>query len=149
MKEKKESKAQGKGKTIKVSDAVTAFRLINPAKLTKMESEERFAVILATRQLKKSATDFDELVKDAQEKLKPAEGFDKIVGKVQGRKELTPSEQETLNKYNKDVSDCVQTELDKEVELDFKPLSEDAFGRFVESNDFSVSEIMLISDVLM
>lgn len=146
MKEKKEN-AQAEGKTVKVNDAVTAYRLINPAKLTKMETAERFAVILATRQLKKVATDFDELVKDAQEKLKP-EGFDAIVEKVQGKKELTFSEQETLNKYNKDVTDCVQTELDKEVEFDFKPLSEDALGRFVESNDFSVSEIMLIGDVI-
>lgn len=146
MKENKEN-AQAEGKAVKVNDAVTAFRLINPAKLTKMETEERFAVILATRQLKKVATDFDELVKDAQEKLKP-EGFDKIVEKVQGKKELTSSEQETLKKYNKDVTDCVQTELDKEVEFDFKPLSEDALGRFVESNDFSVSEIMLIGDVI-
>lgn len=146
MKENKEN-AQAEGRAVKVNDAVTAYRLINPAKLTKMETEERFAVILATRQLKKVATDFDELVKDAQEKLKP-EGFDAIVEKVQGKKELTSSEQETLNKYNKDVTDCVQTELDKEVEFDFNPLSEDALGRFVESNDFSVSEIMLIGDVI-
>lgn len=145
MKEKKENKAQGKA--VKVNDAVTAFRLINPAKLTKMEVKERCALILITRQLKKVATEFDDLLKDAQEKLKP-EGFDKIVEKVQGKKELTSSEQETLNKYNKDVTDCVQTELDKDVEFDFKPLSEDTLGRFVESNDFSVSEIMLIGDVI-
>ncbi|MDE6479276.1 MAG: hypothetical protein K2L45_03325 [Muribaculaceae bacterium] len=145
MKEKKEN-AQ-KGNAVKVNDAVTAFRLINPAKLTKMETAERFAVILATRQLKKVATDFDELVKDVQEKLKP-EGFDKIVEKVQGKKELTAQEQEALNKYNKDVTDCVQTELDKEVKLDFTSMTGEAMERFIDSNDFTVSDVMLIMDVL-
>ena len=146
MKEKKET-AGKTAKAIKTNDIVTAFRLINPAKLTKMETQERFAVILATRQLKKVSTDFDELVKDAQEKLKP-EGFDKIVEKVQGKKELTAQEQASLDKYNKDVTDCVQTELDKEVEFDFAPLEKDAMERFIDSNDFAVSDVMLIMDVL-
>ena len=145
MKENKEN-AQ-KGKTVKVNDAVTAFRLINPAKLTKMETAERFAVILATRQLKKVDADFQDLLKEAQEKLKP-EGFDAIVEKVQGKKELTASEQDALNKYNQDVSDCVKSELDKEVELDFAPLGKEAMERFVESNDFSVDQIIAIMDVI-
>ena len=145
MKENKEN-AQ-KGKAVKVNDAVTAFRHINPAKLTKMETQERFAVILATRQLKKVDADFQDLLKDAQEKLKP-EGFDAIVEKVQGKKELTASEQDALNKYNQDVSDCVKSELDKEVELDFAPLGKEAIEHFIESNDFSVDQIIAIMDVL-
>lgn len=136
-----------KGKVVKVNDAVTAYRLVNPAKLTRMEKEERFALILATRQLKKVDTDFQDLLKDAQEKLKP-EGFDKIVEKVQGKKELSPSDQDALNKYNQDVSDCVKSELGKEVELDFEPLSTEALDRFVDSNDFAVSDVMLIMDVM-
>lgn len=127
---------------------VTAYRLINPAKLTKMENTERFAIILATRQLKKVTTDFDELLKDVQEKLKPAEGFDKIIGKVQSKEDLTPEEASILNKYNKDVSDCVTNELKKEIELDFEPLSKDALEHFIASNDFSVSDIITIQDVI-
>ena len=145
---KKDKETAGKtAKTVKVNDAVTAFRLINPAKLTKMETAERFALILATRQLKKVATDFDELVKDTQEKMKP-EGFDAIVEKVQGRKELTAPEQDALNRYNRDVTECVQTELDKEVQLDFTPLGKEAVERFIDSNDFAVSDVMLVMDVI-
>lgn len=126
---------------------VTAFRLINPAKLTKMENTERFALILAIRQLKKVNADFEDFLKDAQERLKP-EDFDKIVSKVQAREELTPEESAIINKYNRDVEDCVKDELDKEVELTFEPLSEDALGRFIASNDFSVNEILAIEDVI-
>ncbi len=146
MKENKKNAPKGKV-AIKVNDAVTAFRLVNPAKLTKMETAERFAVILATRQLKKVSEDFEGLLKDAQEKLKP-EGFDAIVEKVQGKKELTPSEQDALNKYNQDVSDCVKSELDKYVELDFAPLGKEAMERFIDSNDFTIEQIIAVMDVL-
>lgn len=129
------------------NDIVTAYRLINPAKLTKMETSERFALILITRQLKKVATDFDDFLKDVQEKMKP-EGFDAIAEKVQGRKELTPEETAAWNKYHKDINDSLKGELDKEMELDFEPLGKESFEKFIESNDFNVSEILAIEDVI-
>lgn len=126
---------------------VTAFRLINTAKIGKMEDTEKYAIIKATRKLKKVGTDFDDFLKDAQEKLKP-EGFDAIVSKMQAKQELTSAESATLNKYNKDVSDCLADELKKEVELDFEPLSEEALGHLYASNDFSLSEILAIEEVI-
>lgn len=126
---------------------VAAFRLINTAKISKMEDTEKFALIKAVKHLKKVGTDFDDFLKDAQERLKP-EDFDKIAAKYQSKDELTADETAALNKYNKDVNECVQGELDKEVELDFEPLSEEALGRFIASNDFTVAEIMTISDVI-
>lgn len=145
MKEKKENAK--KGKVMKTTDIVTAYRLINPAKLTKMEVKERYALILITRQLKKVATEFDDLLKDAQEKLKPA-GLDAIVGKVEEKKGLTPQERDVLKRYNKDVSDCVKPELDKEVELDIVPLGKEAMEHFFDSNDFSVGDVVTIMDVI-
>lgn len=129
------------------NDIVTAYRLINTAKLGKMEDAEKFAIIKAVRQLKKVGTDFDDFLKDAQERLKP-EGFDKIVGKIQSKEELASDEQSALDKYNKDVAECLSEELGKEIELDFEPLSEEAVGRFIASNDFNVSEILAVSDVI-
>lgn len=133
--------------TKKVNDIVTAHRLINTAKLGKMEDAEKYAIIKVARHIKKVGTDFDDFLKDAQEKLKP-EGFDRIVGKLQGKEKLTDAEQEAFNKYNKDVSECLRDELEKEVELDFEPLSEETVGRFIASNDFSMGEIFAIVDVI-
>lgn len=129
------------------NDIVTAYRLVNTAKLAKMEDAEKFALIKIVRQLKKVGTDFDDFLKDAQERLKP-EKFDEIVGKLQSKEDLTTEEQNALNKYNKNVQDCLKDELEKEVELDFEPLSEEAIGRFISSNDFSVSDILIIEDVV-
>lgn len=131
----------------KTDNVVAAYRLINTAKISKMEDTEKFALIKVMKHLKKVATDFEDFFKDAQERLKP-EGFDKIAAKYQAKEELTADETAALNKYNKDVADCVQSELEKEVELDFEPLSEEALGRFIASNDFTVSDILVISDVI-
>lgn len=142
-----ENKEKTQPKTAKTNDIVSAFRLINPAKLTKMETAERFSLILATRQLKKVATEFDDFLKDVQEKMKP-EGFDAIAGKVQAHKDLAPDELKAWNKYQQDISECLKGELEKEVEVDFEPLSKEAMEHFIDSNDFAVSDIILIMDVL-
>lgn len=126
---------------------VSAYRIINNAKLGKMEDTEKFAIIKAARQLKKVGTDFDEFLNLAQEKLKPA-GFDKIAEKVQMKQELSPEESGTLEKYNQSINKCVKDELDREIELTFDPLSEEAVNHFIASNDFSVNEIIAVSDVL-
>lgn len=129
------------------NDIVTAFRLINSAKLTKMETSERFALILITRQLKKVANEFDDFFKDVQEKMKP-EGFDTITEKVREQKELTPEETSAWNKYHRGINESLKGELDKEIELDYEPLGKEAFEKFIESNDFNVSEIFAIEDVI-
>lgn len=133
--------------TKKVKDIVTVHRLINTAKLGKMEDAEKYAIIKVARQIKKVGTEFDDFLKDVQEKMKP-EGFDSIISKVQKNEKMTSEESEVLNKYNNDVAECLKDELDKEVELAFEPMTEEAIGRFVASNDFSMGEIFAISDVI-
>lgn len=131
----------------KTESIVAAYRLICEAKLNKMEDSDKFLLIRIARKLKKTATDFNDFLQDAQKKLKP-DGFDAITFKIQNKEELTYEENNKVVKYNQDVSECVKDELEKEVELDFEPLSEEAFARFVSSNDFSVSDILVINDII-
>lgn len=133
--------------TKRTESIVAAFRIINNAKISKMEDAEKFALIKAVRHLKKVNNEFDEFLKDAQNRLKP-EGFDAIAAKYQNKEELTAEENAILSKYNTDVSECVKEELEKDVELPFTPLSEESLGRFIASNDFSVSEVLMVSDVI-
>lgn len=126
---------------------VTAFRLINKAKLSKMEDAEKFAFIKSVREMKKVNADFEDFLRLTQEKLRP-DNFEEISSKMQSGTELSASETAIVDKYNRDVSECIKEELDKEIELTYERMSEDAFGRFVASNDFSVSEIIAIEDVI-
>lgn len=134
-------------KTKTIGQIVSAFRVINKAKLSRMEDAEKFATIKIVRQLKKVDADFQDLLKEAQEKLKP-DGFDAIASKIQSETKLSFEESATVEKYDKDVTACVNDELAKEVELSFEPISDDALGRFFSSNDFSVSEMLTVSDVI-
>ena len=75
----------------------------------------------------------------------------------QGKKvgELTQEEIDELNAINKYFSDynsrvenCVKEEAEKEVELTFDKLNEEAFGKLVASNDWTCGQIMALSDAV-
>lgn len=136
----------------------TAYQVINSAKLTKMEDADKFKVIKAIRAMKPHVKAFEDLVKDAREKLKGDE-HEMMAKRAQQWQEegsattLTDEERMELNKYtteyDKKVDECVREEAEKDIDLSFDKLSEDAFGKFIASNDFDVKTIMLLQDALM
>ena len=142
-------------KTQKISEA---YRTINAAKLTKMEDKEKFIVIKAMRVLKPISASFEEFINDAREKLK-GEQFDNMQQKARQWQEegektsLTPDERKQVNtyfnEYTQRVNECVREEADKEHELPYDRLSEEAFGRFIASNDYDVATIMELQEVLV
>lgn len=143
---------------MKTIDIVKAYRIINDAKLTKMEDADKFKVIKATRQLKPVATSFDEFVKEAQERLKPEDwdGMQKKARKWQedgDKSTLTVEERREINRYftdyNAKVEECVKEEAEKEPELTYERLSEEAFGKFIASNDYDVRTIIELENILV
>lgn len=144
-------------KTYKTMEIVAAYSKIKDAKLGKLEDEQKFAVIRIGKKLKQIAVDFEEFVQDAREKLKD-EKFDEMQEKVQkwqGKTAQTDDEKIEVtainayyNIYNKKVEECVKPEAEKEVEIDIEPLTEDAFMGFVSANDFSISEILDLENVI-
>lgn len=143
---------------MKTIDIVKAYRIINDAKLTKMEDADKFKVIKATRQLKPVAASFDEFVKETQERLKP-EGWDDMQKKARQWQEdgdkstLTVEERREINRYftdyNAKVEECVKEEAETEHELTYERLSEEAFGKFIASNDYDVRTIIELENILV
>jgi len=139
--------------TVKVSDAVAVYNTLASLKVTKLKKEDMFLVLRAANALKPVATAFEGFVKDAQERLKP-EGWDAITEKNNKFKELSDTEKAEVNKaiaaYNKDVTDCVQTELDREAKINsFTHLGEEAIGDIVAANDsLDVAAIMRLQSVI-
>ena len=142
---------------MKTLQVVEVYNTLNGAKLTKMEDNDKFLVIKAMRQLKPIATAYEDFVKDAREKLK-GEEFDDMQKKAQKWQEegekttLTVEERIKVNTYltgyaNK-VNECAKEEAEKENELSYEKLTEDAFGKLIASNDFDVKTIMLLNDAL-
>ena len=134
-------------KTIKTRQAVTAYNVAKNLKLGKVERDDVFALLRATNALKSSATGYEDFVKDTQERLKP-EDFDKIAAKYQAKEELTAKGQAAVEKYNKDVTDCVEAELEKTVEIEFEPLREDGLYALAAANEgLTVEAVALMQEV--
>ena len=153
MSENKKSKNEITTDTVK-----SVYKLLNDSKLTKMEDKDKFIVIKAVRKFKPIAADFEDLKKDVQEKLK-GENFEEMQKKAlqwneEGDKTtLTEDERKEVNmffyEFNKNVKECLKEETEKKHELEYEKLSEDAFGKFISSNDFKVDDIIKIQEAMV
>lgn len=148
-------------KTIAITNV---YVILNEAKLTKMEDADKFKVIKALRVIKPVAKGYEEFAEEAKNKLK-GDDYDKMSELAQtwnkankGKKanELSQDDIDTLNDinsyfadYNKRIEECLKEEAEKEVEVEFEKLSEDAFCKLVSSNDWTCSQILSLSDVIV
>lgn len=132
-------------KNVKTSEITEVYNILSKAKLTKMETQEKFGVVRTLGQLKSAATDFEDFRKEAHERLRP-EDFEEIKKKVQAFDSLSEKEKMAVNKavmdYDKAVADCIAEEAEREQEVEVHTLSEDAFGRFMDSNPELQAEVL-------
>lgn len=152
-------------KTIKTEKVLSAFRVLNTAKYTKMTDEDKIKVWKIARALKPVADKFEDDSKDAAEKFKPTEDFAERLQKAQeferkrndgedmtdapmGAAEYNEFIKE-FQKYNKTVADAVKEFADKEVEVEFDVLTEEAFGKLMASNEWEVSQVIEIGQIIL
>lgn len=148
--------------TIKTENVLSAYRIISDAKYAKMSDEDKIKVWKIARKLKPVATQFEDDSKSAAEKFKPAdyENFEDELRKAQEYEQkkginvgMTLDEYNkflaVFKQYNELVAKAVKEFADKEVEIEFEGLSEDAFGKLMASNDWSVSQTMEIGSLIV
>lgn len=152
-------------KTIKTEKALAAFRVLNTSKYTKMTDEDKIKVWKIARALKPVAEKFDDDSKDAAEKFKPTEDFAERLQKAQEFERMRNAGEDMkgapmgaaeyaefikeFQKYNKTVADAVKEFADKEVELEFDVLTEEAFGKLMASNEWDMSQVIAISEIVL
>ncbi|MDD3124114.1 MAG: hypothetical protein PHC62_11505 [Candidatus Izemoplasmatales bacterium] len=142
---------------MKTLDVINVYKVLNEAKLSKMDDSDKFKVIKAVRALRAIANDFEELVKDVQEKLKD-ESFAEMQAKAQkwqdeGEKtSLSIDERKSINQYFSDYSNkvdkCLKEEGEKDNELTFEKLTDEALDKLSSSNDWNVKTIIQVQDAL-
>ena len=154
-------------KTIKTSEILAAYNVLNTAKYGSMEDSDKIKVWKITRALKPIATKFDEDSKDAAEKMKPKVegGFDETLQKAQEYERLIRDTKadakklpmgaaeydafiEKFKEYNKLVGKAVEEFANKEAKLDFEPLSDDAFGKLMASNEWTMGQAVALSEII-
>lgn len=136
---------------LKTSEIVGVYKLLSDAKLTKMESSDKFKVIKMMRAMRPTSDEWDEFLKTVDEKLKK-DNHDEIIEKARKWQQegenttLTNDEKVEINTYlvnfEKEKQECINDELKKNVPLEFEKLSESAFEKLMDSNDWKVNEIL-------
>lgn len=153
-------------KVIKTSEALAAYNILNNSKYSNLEDGDKIKLWKITRALKPIATKFEEDNKDAAEKFKAdIKDFDELLPKAQEYENLLRSNGDMskspigaaeydafikeFKKYNSLVGKAVEEFANKEVELSFEPLSEDAISKLMASNtDWKMEQVMAISDIV-
>ena len=109
---------------------------------------------------------FEDDSKDAAEKMKPSEDFANNLQKAQEFERMTKEKDfdasklpmgaaeynkfiRELQNYNRLVADAVKEFADKEVEIEFEPLSEDAFGKLMASNKWTMEQTVEIGMLIV
>lgn len=153
-------------KTIKTSEILNVYNIINSAKYGKMDDADKVKVWKICRKMKPVATKFEEDSKDAAEKMKPQieGGFDEVLSKAQEYERLTAQHQPTIDvmtkadydkfveefkNYQKLVNDAIKEFADKEVEVEFDVLTEESFGKLLASNEWNMAQTMVLGDLIV
>lgn len=151
---------------ITTEKVLNAYRIISGAKYTKMDDADKIRVWKIARALKPVATKFDEDSKDAAEKMKPSEDFADNLQKAQEFERIAKDKDfdasklpmgaaeynefiKKLQDYNRLVGEAVKEFADKEVEIEFEPLSEDAFGKLMASNEWTMEQTVEIGMLIV
>ena len=154
-------------KTSKTSEILAAYNVLNTAKYGSMEDADKIKVWKITRALKPIATKFDEDSKDAAEKMKPKDkDFDEKLQKAQKYERMIRDNKANMEKlpmgsaeyeafiekfkeYNKLVGKAVEDFANKEVKVSFEPLNDDAFGRLMASNEWTMGQAVALSEIIV
>ena len=154
-------------KSIKTSEILAAYNVLNTAKYGSMEDADKIKVWKITRTLKPIATKFDEDSKDAAEKMKPKYegGFDETLQKAQEYERMIRDTKVDAKKlplgaaeydafikefksYNDLVTKAVEEFAKKEVTINIEPISEDSFGKLMGSNDWTFGQTTALSEII-
>ena len=152
-------------KTVKKNNVLRVYNLLNAAKLGAIEeNDEKFKIILILRELKTVANGLEEFRKDAVEKLKPEGYDDKILAwnecseKLQlgvkpeklpmSAEEFVDTTYKIIKPFNTALNDLIEKEAEKEVELEFEPISEESVMKLGVAHDWNVGQIDMISGLV-
>lgn len=154
-------------KKIKTNEILAAYNILNAAKYASMGDDDKVKVWKIARTLKPIATKFEEDSKDAAEKMKPKDkDFAEKYQKAQEfeRMKRTPNADasklpmgaaeydqfinDVLVPYNKLVGKALEEYANKEVEVEFEPLSDEAFGKLMASNEWSLGQTVVLSEII-
>lgn len=151
-------------KILKKGDVMLAFSILDSANYKQLDDADKIKLWKIARVMKPVAKQLEDDSRDAAEKLKP-EDFDAQLEKAkefEAKKEkgdtdklpMTDNEyqefiREVYHPFNNLVQKAVNDESEKEVELEYEPLTEEAFGKLMASNDWKIRQVMTLGNLIV
>lgn len=146
---------------MKTKEIAQSYLILKGAKLTKMDDEDKFKIIKAMREMRPIVDKYTTDEKEAIEKLEDEEykemleKADKHNNALKGDEKsdiLPPPELKKLQDYFTKTEElknnCLRELQEEDHDLKFDKLSEEAFGKLIASNDFTVEQMLILEEVL-
>ena len=151
-------------KKTKAENVAQVYNILNAAKYSKLNDDERIALWKITRAMKPVALKLKDDIQDAAQHMKPSGDFDQrlTIARQYEQAQRDGKEFDKLSKkdydafiqewrdYSKLVDTAVKEFADEEVEIDIEPITEETLSRLMASNDsWTMENAVIISDMIM
>ena len=151
-------------KKTKAENVAQVYNILNAAKYSKLNDDERISLWKITRAMKPVALKLKDDIQDAAQHMKPSDDFDRrlIIARQYEQAQRDGKEFDKLSKedydafirewkdYSKLVDTAVKEFADEEVEIDIEPITEETLSRLMASNDsWTMESAVIVSDMIM
>lgn len=149
-------------KKVKKETIMEVFAILNTAKYGRMSDDDKVRLWKITRTLKPVALNVQEDYNDARQRMKPTDDFDKRLKDAQQYERDTANGKPTaitkqeydafiveLLQYQEMVHKTAGEVGNEEVEIEFEPISEEAFEKLMASNDWTAGQTVTLGDFIM
>lgn len=149
---------------MKKEDLISVWQLVKDSKFGKMSSEGKTKYVKMIAKLSPLVKDFESYRETITEKLMGEhEGFRDKLQEAQAyeayqkdntleKPKMTESEYKefikVVMKYNQDVAAALNEEAEKEVDVKYDKLTSDEFVGFCDSNDFTTTQALALSEIM-
>ena len=151
-------------KKTKAESVAQVYNILNAAKYSKLNDDERIALWKITRAMKPVAMKLKDDIQDAAQHMKPSDDFDRrlTIARQYEQAQRDGKEFDKLSKedydafiqewrdYSKLVDTAVKEFADEEVEIDIEPITEETLSRLMASNpDWNMGKTITVSDMIV
>lgn len=147
-------------KNVKTKNVVEVFSIMKAAKYSKMSDADKISVWKIYKAIKTIGKDYEDDIKDLEQKLIPYEGFSDDLTKAikfenskvnnETLSEMTDDEYKCFiskfNVFRTSVDNAIKEIDEKTVTINIEPLTSDAFDRFRMSNDWTFEQAAIIEE---
>ena len=139
---------------LKTKEIVEAYTMLGSAKYQKLSDDDKVKVWKISKTLKPIALGYAEEEKDARQSLMPTETFYEDCKRAAEYEKLLLAKQEPTMKqeeyqkiqeqfvqYQTTLAKALKESQERQVTIEFEPISEEAFGKLMASNDWSFEQV--------